>query len=332
MGEIIEHKDDGVPSIQVGDGQQTSVIPMKVYQDVYHQVTGRTEQIRKKYDDHLLIDVQEIEQLHHKIMQLCDVHQIVANNETISVFHKKERKEQFTSFDRFLAYNANTASPTIHVVLKYNFSIIIAGVKRPQEYTVTIRLASRVALINQLQEDAPPFIPGHIFGMMAGNIAEIKVEYADYVVARGFIEAFDEWVSGCKCNPPNKFMKTLKKFSFVVPKIAGPIVATSVLLFSLNTLGAEKYLESDPSFLFRFIAIYVTGLYLLVSAANAAAKLIENSIDRHTEVSYINLNKGDAKLVEEFEKRKKWVVLEFIGGCLLSVALGVASSKLALFV
>lgn len=331
MGEVIEHKDDGVPSIQVGDGQQTSVIPMKVYQDVYHQVTGRTEQIRKKYDNHLLIDAQEIEQLHHKIIQLCDVHQIVANNETISVFHEKERKEQFTSFDRFSAYNANTASPTIHVVLKYNFSIILAGMERPQEYTVTIRLASRVALVKQLQEDAPPFIPGHIFGMMAGNIAEIKVEYADYVVARGFIEAFDEWVSGCKCNPPNKLMKTLKKLSFVVPRIAGPIVATSAMLFCLNTLGTEKHLMDDPAIVLRFIAIYVTSIYLLVSVANAAAKLIENSIDRYTVASYINLNKGDAKLVEEFGKRKKWVALEFAGGCLLSVVLGVASSKLALF-
>jgi hypothetical protein len=332
MSDIIEHTDDGVSSVQVGDGQQASVIPMKVYQDVYHQVTGRTEQIRKKYDDNLLMDGNEIQQIHHKIMQLCDVHQVVASNETISVFHEKERKEQFTSFSRFLSYNVGTASPTTNVVLKYNFSIVASGLARPQEYIVTIRLSSRVALIKQLEEDAPAFFPSHVFGMMVGCVAEIRVEYVDYVVARGFIEAFDEWVSGCNSNPENKFIKTLRRFSFLVPKMAGPLVAILALIFSLDTLGGGSLLQADYSFLIRFIMIYITGLYLLVTAANFSAKLIENSIDKHIETSYININKGDVKLVDEFGKRKKWVVLEFIGGCLLTVVLGIAATKLAALV
>lgn len=331
MTDIIEHKDDGIPSVQVGDGQQASNISLKVYQDVYHQVTGRTEQIRKGYDDNLLIDSEEINQLHHKIMQLCDIHNIVARNETISIFHAKERKEQFTSYERFCAYNANTASHTVNIVLKYNFSIMLSGLQRPQEYTITIRLSSRVALISQLREEAPPFIPGHVFGMMTGNVAEIRVEYADYVVARGFIEAFDEWVNGCKSNPPRKLMKHLKRFSFVIPKLAGPLVVTSALLFSLNTLDSLQFNAADPSLLVRFITVYIAGLYLLVTLANFTGKLIENSIDRHTEVSYINLNKGDRKLVGEFEKRKKWLLLEFLGGCALTIILGIASSKLANF-
>lgn len=96
MGELIEHSDNGdgnIEVIRVGDAG--SPVSLKVYQDVYHQVTGRTEQIRKRYSDHLLVEFSEIEQLHIKIQQLCDMHKIVACNEVISVFHEKERKEQF---------------------------------------------------------------------------------------------------------------------------------------------------------------------------------------------------------------------------------------------
>src|SRR5690606_26886851 len=47
-GEIIEHGDNGnPPSVRVGDGG--TLVSAKVYQDIYHQVTGRTEQIRKRY-------------------------------------------------------------------------------------------------------------------------------------------------------------------------------------------------------------------------------------------------------------------------------------------
>jgi len=190
LSEIVEHRDQGSGRIlRVGD--TNSSVSVKVYQDIYHQITGRTEQIRKRYSDNLLIEFPELEQLHIKVMQLCDVHNVVASNETVSVFHDKERKEQFTSFERFRAYNANAASPCVNVVLRYNFSVIPAGLQKPQEYVVSIRLTSRVALLQQAEEDAPPFMRSRIISFMSENTAEVTVDYADYVIARGFIEAFD---------------------------------------------------------------------------------------------------------------------------------------------
>jgi len=125
MGAVIEHPDNGdsnIEVIRVGDTE--SRVPLKVYQDIYHQVTGRTEQVRKRYSDNLLVEFAELEQLHFKIQQLCDVHKIIACNETISVFHEKERKEQFTSFERFRAYNANAASPTLSPCLTYRKKLL----------------------------------------------------------------------------------------------------------------------------------------------------------------------------------------------------------------
>ena len=107
MADIIEHEDNSPMEgdvVRVGEGDRP--VSIKVYQDIYHQVTGRTEQIRERQFDNLLLEYTDLEQLHHKMMQLCDVHRVVARNETISVFHGRERKEQFTSFERFKAYNA----------------------------------------------------------------------------------------------------------------------------------------------------------------------------------------------------------------------------------
>jgi len=92
MSEIIEHDDAGNGRV-VRVGQTHTQVSLKVYQDIYHQVTGRTEQIRKRYSNNILAEFSDLEQLHHKISQLCDVHHVVARNETISVFHDKERNE-----------------------------------------------------------------------------------------------------------------------------------------------------------------------------------------------------------------------------------------------
>lgn len=219
MNEIVEHPNGGANDAQVVRiGEASNPVSLKTYQDIYHQVTGRTEQIRKRHFDNLLLEYSDLEQLHHKIMQLCDVHRVIARNETISVFHDKERKEQFTSFDRFAAYNANATSPCVSIVLKYNFSLIPAGLQKPQEYVVAVRLISRIALLEQMDDEAPPFLRGGgYFGYVHESTAEVTIDYVDYVIARGFVEATDEWAKGCKSVPQSKFLNFGRRHSYWIP-------------------------------------------------------------------------------------------------------------------
>ncbi|MCZ8158768.1 MAG: hypothetical protein O9256_02620 [Rhizobiaceae bacterium] len=244
MNDILEHPNGHEPErniVRVGEHEQP--VSLKVYQDIYHQVTGRTEQIRKRVFENLLLEFSDIEQLHHKVMQLCDVHRVVARSESVTIFHNKERKEQFTSFARFQAYNANAASPCVSLVLKYNFSIVPAGLQKPQEYSVAFRLTSRVGLIEQEEEEAPPFLRGDAyFGYVHESTAEATVEYADYVIARGFLEAFDEWVVGCKSIATSKWLNFWRRHSHWIP-LAARMAVSAVLTFycwhASTTLGSR---------------------------------------------------------------------------------------------
>lgn len=327
MSEIIEHEDAGNGRL-VRVGQTHTQVSLKVYQDIYHQVTGRTEQIRKRYSENILAEFSDLEQLHHKISQLCDVHHVVARNETISVFHEKERKELFTSFERFRAYNGNATSPSVNVVLKYNFSIIPAGLERPQEYVVTVRLTSRIATIKQFESEAPPFMRGRFFGYMAGNVAEVTVDYADYVVARGFLEAFDEWILGCKSTSKSKALQVIRQHSHRIPEIAQLSVAAVIVGFALQSIPSLFGASVPPATVARFVVIFAGGSYILLSLVRASAELIEEAIDTYPELSYLKLNKGDEKLIEEASSAKKGIWLRLTLGSLGSIALGIISSKL----
>lgn len=330
MSDIIEHNDAGNDSaVKIGETQ--SQVSLKVYQDIYHQFTGRTEQIRKRYTQNLLLEFQELEQLHHKVMQLCDVHRVIASNEIISVFHEKERKEQFTSFERFRAYNANTTSPTVSVVFKYNFSIIPAGLQRTQEYVVTIRLTSRVAALNQMEADAPSFLRGRIFGFMNGGAAEITIEYADYIIARGFLEAFNEWVLGCKATPKSPTLSFLRNHSHNIPVIAQLILAGLVVFFGLQAVPSYFNLQATPAIWARFLIIYSGGAYILINLMHMTASFTEQAIDNFPELSYLSLNKGDEKLIVEARKEKPKAYLRLFIGCIGSIVLGIISAKLEKF-
>ena len=329
MRDMIEHVDnENQSNVRIGEADGT--VSVKTYQDIYHQITGRTQQIRKRYANHLLIEKEDVEQLHKKIMQLCDVHNIVAKNETISIFYERDRKETFTSFDRFLLYNASGHSPTTSVVFKYNFSIIPAGLKRPQEYVLTIKLSSRLAQIREIDSQQFPPFKARLFRLLGDTPAEIAVEYADYVVARGFLEAFDEWVRGCRSEQTRKLIEFLRKWSSYFPKALQLVTACIVLLFSLQAVSS---IASDTSTSFetwaRFSILFLGGFYLLTNLADIAGALLEDAVDSFPELSCINLNNADKKIIDEFPKQKAIVFFRALKGCVLQILLGVAASLLS---
>jgi hypothetical protein len=246
----------------------------------------------------------------------------------VSIFHEKERKEQFTSFERFKAYNSNAASPTLNIVLKYNFSIIPAGLKRPQEYVVSAMLTSRVAMYKQIEEDAPAFMRGRLASLVADNTAEITVDYADYVIARGFVEAFDEWIKGCKKTPETRWLSNIQKWSYIIPSAIRLAVAALITYFAFQ--NASHIFADDPSIpqLARFITIYVGCGFIAITVAGAAGNLIEQSIDGYPILSYLRLNRGDGNMIDEFNGKRKWVVAKLLTGAALSIAFGILATKL----
>lgn len=329
MGDLIEgvESDDRREQV-VLVGNENSKVSLKVYQDVYHQVNGRTEEYKKRYSDNILLEFSDLEQLHYKISQLCDVHNVIANTEVISVFHDKDRKEQFTSFERFRLYNSNAASPTVNVVFKYNFSIIPAGLERPQEYVVTIRLVSRVAMLKQMEEDAPTFMHSRLLGYLGGITAEITIEYADYVIARGFSEAFDEWIRGCNSTPKKKWLSALQKRSHLIPQNIALIAMILIGYFSLGQVSNYFYEGAGLEKAARFFIVYSSAAFIIITLSKLTGRSIELSIDSFPMTSYLRLNNGDKNLINDFSEKKKAVIKNFIVSCLVTICLGVLASKL----
>ncbi len=329
MGNIIEHDGDEGDVVVVGGNEQNTQISLKAYQDLYHQITGKSEEIRQTYKEPLCIEFGDLEQLHHKISQLSDVHNVVAGSETITLYCDKERKETFTSFERFRAYNTNSTASVKSVVLKYNFSIVPAKLKRPQEYSITIKLVSRISILKELHDDVPSFMSGALVALMTSDVAEVRVEYVDYVVARGYVEAFDEWVKGCKKSEETPLLKFAKRRSHLIPPIGKILI--SILYGYFIYMSIDSVLGSNPDFILfcKFLILSSVIFVVAHNASSVAFKLVENFIDSFSTTSYIKLNKGDERQIEMHGRRNRKTFIGFVLSGLMAIALGVVASQIS---
>lgn len=328
MPSVIEHSDNKDNADVVVVGSEHAPISLKLYQDMYHQITGRSEKASQKHNENLRLEFSDIEQLHHKIMQICDVHEVIASNELITVFHEKERKEQFTSFERFKLYNSNTTQHTVSVVVKYNFSIVLSGLNKPQEYVITIRLNSKLAVLNSLEQEVPAFMRGKFFNVVGFNAAEISVEYIDFIVARSFMQAFKEWVDGCNHKENNKFLDCLKSYSHTFHISLKIIMAFAFSYLSVKAVADKGNVLNINEWL-QFLILTGTSFYILIMLSGVIGKIIENAVDSVHSISYLKINKGDNKLVDGFHARNKKTFWKSLGACCVTVILGVIASKVA---
>ncbi|MRS20756.1 hypothetical protein GJV08_16445 [Enterobacteriaceae bacterium RIT692] len=330
---IIDNQDDSVSSnVPATRGMEESI---QLYQQIYQHITGTTEKTKQRCSDNLLIDIDEIKQVHHKIEQISSTHNVISKNITITVLHSNDRKEQFTSFEKFLFSTGINTSPTLSVIIKYNYAIlpvntsIPSGIKTPNHYEVTLNLNSRIAMQKEMEDDAPPFMRGRFVTFMISNAAEITIEYADYVVARGFVEAFKEWSNGCKrVSSKIPLMQRMQLVSYFIPPAIKMIF--SVLIISYTYFSLDNYFNGNFSIeeISKFMILSFGAFFLIPSFARFLGSNIEKSIDNYVAPSYIILNKGDERLYDEYKGRNKSSILQAWYNIILTIALGIVSSRL----
>lgn len=324
--ERINNSADDQPTLEIGG--RGNLISPKVYQSIYNQITGRTEKTSQTYDDNILIGFEELKQLHLKILQIKDIHEVLAQNETISLFFSGERKETFTSFDRFEKYNSSNVKPTKSLQLKYNFSLLLPGTKTPQEYVVTIKLVSRFAAIHAFEEKKNRLFSPQLVNMLVSNTAEISIEYVDFLVTKHYFQAFDEWIKGCPCKTESKFISRLQTVSHYIPRLIQlTIIASCLYCYNIYISNLSDSFNRDWG---RFFLYSLVSFFVLTKIAYIIGSKIELYIDSFRQDSYLNLNSGDKKLIQEFSSKKKTTYIKITFQIILTIGLNIISSKLSL--
>ena len=89
----------------VGENGDNNVVSMQVVQDIYNEITGKSEELTKGYSNPIQVSFEDIIQLNYKITQMYEQYNISSNSCTVTVYHSKDQKQVFSSFERFTLYD-----------------------------------------------------------------------------------------------------------------------------------------------------------------------------------------------------------------------------------
>jgi len=318
----IELQCDNVKSADVIDIED---VQLDLYYKMHKKVNEKNEEISKSYKNNILINFQDVLELHHKIIQSIQSIKCRADslNVRIVVAHNEGEAEKFNSFEDFQNHNITSPNPTSEIALLYTFSCSDHETKTIESYKVVANLKSRIGELSQLEKEAPPFISSAILSSLVTVTARIKVEYTDYVKARHFIAMFDEWIKGCNESKETRYINTLKKVSHLITHFGKLLIIGLLGWFVSTSIGYNLINESD---LLKFIIMYASVFYVVLKISELCLRKLELSIDSYLTISYLNINKGDGKLIAEFQKRNSRSILMSVIGVFGAVLVGIFTS------
>ena len=279
-------------------------ISMKLLQSIYNELTGKKEKLIRSLKDAHEIVLDDIDQLNLKINQLYEQYNIISKNCSVTIFHVNDCKEQFSTFERFKLYDTSATSPCENIHIEYSFLILLPNTNKPQDYRIEIDLQSRTGIYKkQIAEHGEPRRFFRYMGMYyKGNI---QIEYIDYTVARNFLVAIEQWYESIKKNRSSKLVTFLQDYSEHFPFIF-QIVSCLTLVFSIHS-QTEKFISHAPSLTALFSGLIIAGgaIYAATLISRKMGQLCEYAIDSYQPISFIKINRGDAKAISEFQQSNK---------------------------
>lgn len=308
------------PAITLTSGQEVS---MQLLQQVYKDITERSETLSKDYDVNHQVKFEDIEQLNCKVEHLLEQYNVVEKNCFVTFYHVDDSRESFSSFDRSRAYEAASLSPTESIRIEYIFLIVLPIAKKPQQYKISIEIQSRAGIIFKSKKETG--MTERVLEIMSAKTGYLSIEYIDYAVARTLMHAIDQWFTGLPATPKNKILVHAKKFSgeasFLLHGLAIAVSSLSLINYFHPLIDGM----TPGKILVAGIASYA----LIMLAASLSAKVgyfISKSIGNSFEISYIDLNRGDQKVIGSLKRSNVWAYVKATAGIFFAVLINIFSA------
>ena len=315
----------------IGENAKTEV-SLQTIQGIYNELTGKSEEVSRFYNKPFQVELAEIEQLNLKLNQALEQYSIQSFNCTVTIFHIDDTKQQFSSFERFKLHNTGSTSPTESILLKYNFLVLLPKTRKVQTYTVSIRIASRVAVLKKMMSDfyGPP---PQIFRLLGNRTAVVEIQFVDYLLARNFLSLIDDWFKVLPKAKEILFLSILQKNSHQIPRLAR-FITTIVVSFILISLMPKFILPESVDLLIfgKFLALSTLVVYVAANLASFTGQYIESAIDNYNELSYLKLGSGDKTEIEDAKNTNRNSIIKSVLAFIFAIFISVITNVITNYI
>lgn len=316
-------------TVDLGAGQ---LVTMKAVQQLYSEITGRTESLERAYKTNHSIDFDDLCQLDAKITQLHEQFNIVSKNCSVTLFHLDDQKQTFSSFERFKLFDRTTLSPVENVRIEYNFLIVLPQMRKPQSYEIEVNIHSRAAMMKRANGDVG-LRNTMFYEFLSPNTAHMEIEYIDYTVARNFQGAIDGWFKALPEQESGWLLKPLKKLTGYYIFVFRLLLVTAFLVSCyVHFSTALAKLAASQTALFQAATITFGGMLLMSIVSGKIGSVAAEAVKRVQCKSYVNLTRGDQIAFKGLSASNRLSWLKVIGSVAVAVGVKVLATYLVVII
>lgn len=329
MSDIIKNKDEHSGQIILDDESSNQAISFKLAQAFYSEITGKSEKISEKFTKSFILTIENIEQLHHRIIQSIAQYKVASANASFSIAYQNDSSERFSSIERFKAHASSKGIPIEEVDINYNFLFVLPETKKAQEYSINIRLVSRIVRLEDLREktsDMPFSMP--LWQFDNGLTCRASIDFIDITVANSLMSVIKNWLSGLDEVETHLIVKKLRPWVKYMPALCKYGLLFTGVFYTFNVVS--HYFEAPETHTTSvFILIAYLFNFILWKFGLFAGRKVESHMDQLYEISYIRFSGADKKLAKECSSAKRKNAILGFGYLLGTFAIGFLSSGIA---
>jgi len=331
MSELIGSGDAKEGQIILGDETSQQAISFKLAQAFYSEITGKSEKITEKFTKSFILKIENIEQLHKRIIQSTTQYSVASANASFAVEYQNDSSERFSSIERFKTHAGSKGVPAEEVDINYNFLIILPGTQKPQEYRINIRLISRVVKLEDLREktEGMPFsVP--LWQFDNELTCRASIDFIDITVANAFMSVIKTWNNGLDEVDTNPIIKKVRPYSRYMPALFKYGLLCSGAYYTVRVV--DDYFSSPAAHTTAmFILIAYLFNFMLWKLGLFTGRKAESHLNQLYEVSYISFSGADNNLAKQCKAAKRNNTLFSFAYLVGTFLVGVLASGVANF-
>jgi hypothetical protein len=305
-------------------------VPVSVMQALYHEITGKTENLIKLFSGSRVVRKSDIEQLCIKFRQISEQFHIVGAGGKFTVHHNDGMVNSFSSLQKFLEYDENYPTAIESVVVE--FSVLIKNPINNRHYEYKIELTCRsIDMLDKALQRAQFYEE-----FWEENSIYVKIEYVDYVVARTFMSAVEEWEKGLEKVKTSPVLAHLKRVSFPVrpfspyDRVIGIVSRISAIFACFQLMDRMVDFSNLRSLTVFFLVC--CSIYILTSwSSGAISDALTDQIRRYKNPNFVIMNRGDKINFDAYLKGNKSIITKsfiYILELTIIIIINVLSNKI----
>ena len=332
MSEVVNSEPSEGGQVILGDETSQQAISFKMAQAFYSEITGKSEKICEKFNKSFILTIENVEQLHKRIIQATTQYSVATANASFSVEYQNDSSERFSSIDRFKTHAGTKGVPVEEVDISYHFLIILPDTKKPQEYRINIRLVSRAVKLEDIKEQTKgmPFsVP--LWRFDNALTCRASIDFIDITVANAFMSVVKTWNSGLEEVEVNEFLNKLRAYARYMPALFKYGLLTAGVFYTLKVVDVY-FSSATPQTTAMFVLIAYLFNFILWKAGLFLGKKAEHHLNQLYDVSYIGFSGADQTLAKKCKAAKRKNTLSSLGYLAGTFFLGVLASGAATYI